>query len=82
MLPSLRQIPKRRLQVGSTVYPWGNPARAKIVKHLRRGGEVHFRVKFIEDNIATIHWWMQLIIFPRGYTVDLDRSQVSDHPQR
>jgi hypothetical protein len=84
--PSLRPLPEERLRAGSIVYPWGNGARAKVLEVSRvpgREGPVrNYRVRFIDDNIATVHWYMQIVIFPKGTIMDLRREQLSDHPIR
>lgn len=80
---------RRRLRMGSIVYPWGNPARAEVVKSWTKGehkvaeiNEKVYKVRFIDDNIASIHWWMQILVFPKGHELILERDQISDHPQR
>lgn len=79
----------RRLRIGSIVYPFGNQARAKIVRSWTNeehkvdeiSGKVYL-VRFIDDDIATIHWWMRILVFPKGHELILERDQISDHPQR
>ena len=82
MISPFSRPTNRRLRSGSIVYPFGNPARAKIIKKFKRGDDTIYRVKFIDDNIATIHWWMRIMIFPKGDRLDLERDQISDNPQR
>ncbi len=84
MISPFARPTNRRLRIGSIVYPFGNQARAKVVRSWTN--EDHkakfYLVRFIDDDIATIHWWMQILVFPKGHELVLERDQISDHPQR
>lgn len=70
-------------QEGDIVYPWGNQARAQIIgiSETERGVRLYL-VEYIDDSVATIHWWMKILIFPAGTRLELYDGDISGYPLR
>lgn len=70
-------------RIGDIVYPWGNATPAEISKIDRRVPERPvYEVVYLRDDIAIIHWWMKIVIFPSGTRVKIAEEDLSGHPQR
>lgn len=70
-------------RIGDIVYPWGNPSRAVILRIDRSASPSPiYRIEFIDDDVATIRWWMKILMFPRGAILELAEEAIRGHPQR
>lgn len=63
-------------RTGDICYPWGNRARAEIL----RLGMDKAMVEFLDDSIADFGWYQYLII-ERGAVLTIRRDQLFDGPR-
>lgn len=64
------------LGIGKIVYPYGNEARAEIIKNETAG---KCRVRYLDPSIATLGW-RKFMLFQRGYQVWIAVEHLHDRP--